>query len=77
MWVEDRLNEFFLNNTNLTFLAILYKFAIEGFQNKVQNKVASTGNWTHNTNHLRIRILTALPTQLICQSMPASDFQTL
>ena len=28
-----------------------------------KNKIASTGNRTHNTNHLWIRVLTALPTQ--------------
>ena len=28
------LVEFFLNNTNLTFLAVLYKNDIEGFQNQ-------------------------------------------
>ena len=35
--------EFFLNNTNLTFLAVLYKFDIEGFQNQQKN-AAFTGN---------------------------------
>ena len=29
-----KLFEFFLNNTNLTFLAFLYKIDIEGFQNE-------------------------------------------
>ena len=43
----------------------------------IKNKVTSTGNQTHNTNHLWIRILTALPTQPICQSVPVSDFQIL
>ena len=53
--------EFFLNNMNLTFLALLYKIDITFKIGK--NKVASTGNRTHNTNHLWIRILTALTTQ--------------
>ena len=43
--------EFSLNNTNLTFLAFLYKIDIKGFQNQQKNKVASSGNQTHNTNH--------------------------
>ena len=68
--------EFFLNNTNLTFLVFCTKLTTRGFKIS-KNKIASTGNWTHNTNHLWIRILTALPTQPICQSMPVSDFQTL
>ena len=33
---QNRLKtiEFFLNNTNLIFLAVLYKIDIEGFQNQ-------------------------------------------
>ena len=54
------LIDFFLNNTNLTFLAFLYKFDIEEFQNQ-QNKVASSRNRTHNTNHLWITILMSYP----------------
>ena len=34
--------EFFLNNTNLTFLAFLYKIGIEGFQNQ-QKKLPPPG----------------------------------
>ena len=60
------LSEFFLNNTNLTFLAFLYKIYITGFQNQQKNYPNST-----------IRIPTALPTQPICHSMPVSNFQTL
>ena len=64
--------EFFVFNTNLTFL---YKIDIEGFKKK--KKLSPSGIWTHNSNHHWIRILIALPTQLICQSMAVSDFQTL
>ena len=39
------LIEFFLNNTTLTFLAVLYKIDIK----ISKNKVATTVNWTHNT----------------------------
>ena len=60
---------------DLTFLSFLYKIDITGFQNQ-QKKIASTGYWTHNTNPT-IRIPAPLPTQPICQSMPASNFQTL
>ena len=50
--------EFFLNNTNLTFLAVLYKIDIEGFQNQ-QNarnvrfllfRKNSIGLWALNVN---------------------------
>ena len=64
---------FFVFNTNLTFLC---KIDIKGFK-KVKTKAASSGIWTHNSNYHWIRILTALPTQPICQSMAVSDFQTL
>ena len=40
--------EVFVNNTNLTFLAFLYKISIEV---SLKNKVASSGIWTHNTDH--------------------------
>ena len=73
--IWENLLEFFLNNTNLTFLAFLYKIDITGFQNQ-QKKIASTGFWTHNS-HPTIKIPTALPTQPIWQSMPVSNFQTL
>ena len=53
--------EFFLNSTDLTFLAFLYKIDITGSQNQ-QKKIASTGYWTHNTNPT-IRIPAALTTQ--------------
>ena len=32
--LTDRIIEFFLNNTNLTFLAVLYKIDIKGLQNQ-------------------------------------------
>ena len=60
---------------DLTFLSFLYKIDITGFQNQ-QKIIASTGYWTYNTNPT-IRIPAPLPTQPICQSMPASNFQTL
>ena len=53
--------EFFLNNTNLTFLTFLCKIDIEGFQKSAKNKVASSGNQTHNTNHLWIRRQMPIP----------------
>ena len=37
--------EVFVNNTNVTFMTFLYKINIEVF---LKNKVASSGNWTHN-----------------------------
>ena len=46
---------------DLTFLSFLYKIDITGFQNQPK----------------KIRIPAPLPTQPICQSMPASNFQTL
>ena len=42
------LIEFFVNNTNLTFLTFLYKISNEVFQ---KNKVASSGTRTHNTDY--------------------------
>ena len=35
--------EFFLNNTNLTFLAFLYKIDIQGFQNQQKIKLPLAG----------------------------------
>ena len=49
--LEDPI-EFFLNNTNLTFPAFLYKIYIKGF--KISRKVASSETQTYNTNHLWI-----------------------
>ena len=51
--------EFFLNNTIWHFWQFCTKLTSRGFKIS-KNKVASTGNWSHNTNHLWITILTAL-----------------
>ena len=40
--------EVFVNDTNLTFLSFLYKINIEV---SLKNKVASSGTWTHNSDH--------------------------
>ena len=76
-WLRNHIpvNRVFSQLPDLTFLSFLYKIDITGFQNQ-QKKIASTGYWTHNTNPT-IRIPAPLPTQPICQSMPASNFQTL
>ena len=47
-----------------------------GFSKSAKIKLPPLGIETHNTK-TSIRILTASPTQPICQSMPVSDFQTL
>ena len=72
---KSQYNRVFPQLPDLTFLSFLYNIDITGFQNQ-QKKFASTGYWTHNTNPT-IRIPAPLPTQPICQSMPASNFQTL
>ena len=51
-------NEFFLNNTNLIFLAFLYKKnpTSQGFKIS-KDKVASTRYWTHNYHLLEFQML--------------------
>ena len=66
--------EFFLNCQIWHFCHSCTKLTSQGF--KISKKIASTGYWAHNTNPT-IRIPAPLPTQPICQSMPASNFQTL
>ena len=55
--------ELFLNNSNLTFLAFFVQSWYHRVSKAANNKDASMGNRTHNTNHLRIRILITLTTQ--------------
>ena len=47
------------SNTNVAFLYKTDNKGIKKFQQK--NKVASSGNWTHNTNRLWIRSLMPIP----------------
>ena len=67
--------EFSLNCHIWHFCHSCTKLTSQGFTIS-KKKIASTGYWTHNTNPT-IRIPAPLPTQPICQSMPASNFQTL
>ena len=66
--VENRLNEdcqrMFINLTRQSNFSWNFCTKLTSQVFKIsKNNVASTGNRTHNTNHLWIRILTALPTQ--------------
>ena len=50
--------EVFVNITNLTVLSFLYKLSIEV---SLKNKVASSGIWTHNTDHHWFTSLMLIP----------------
>ena len=69
---KQAIFEFFLNNTNLTFLAFLYK--TENRALNFQHNIASSGNQTHNTNLQEFRSLMPCP---LCQFVMPCQFQTL
>ena len=50
-----------INNTNMTFLAFLYKTDNKAFKVSAKNKVTSNGNHTHNTNLQKSNDLSILP----------------
>ena len=75
LWKVRLSHEFFLNCQIWHFCHSCTKLTSRGFRIS-KKKITSTGYWTHNTNPT-IRIPAPLPTQPICQSMPASNFQTL
>ena len=56
--------EFLLNNTNLTFVAFCTNWH-QGLSKSTKYKVESTGNQTHNTNHIWIRRQMPIP---LCHS---------
>ena len=64
-------NEFFLINTNRTFLAFLYKIDIKGIQNQQKIKLPPLGITGYNTNYLWITMLIPYPLSqsvIPCQS---------
>ena len=68
--------EFFTVTQIWHFWHFCTKLTSRGF-NISKNKVVCSGIWTHNTNHLWIRILTALTTQPPRHLLNRKSFQTL
>ena len=77
LWTDKALwqhSRFSFSTQIWHFCAILIS---SGLKNISKNKVAPSGNCTHNTNHHWIRSLMLIQLCRICHSMPVSDCQTL